>query len=163
ATGRAGPRTSSTTGGLATRARTWLLGLGSLAAVALVAAVIGWAQLAGTQADLVRARADVAAAQATATAAERQIAILQGTGGQARLLRADAETTVLVAQLRPLQPGRVYQLWRIQGTNAPTSAGIFSVNPQGYGAILLGPGQQPQSGETLAVTDEPDGGSPAPS
>lgn len=162
ATGRSRPHVSSPAAGMAVRARNWLLGLGSLAAVALVVAALGWAQVMGLQADLAATRTELASAQATAMAAQPLLASLQGEGGQARLLRADAETTVLVAQLRPLPPGRVYQLWRIQGGNAPASAGVFTVDQQGYGAIALPPGQQPQSGETLAVTDEPDGGSPAP-
>jgi len=69
---------------------------------------------------------------------------------------------VLIAQLPPLQPGRVYQLWRIQGSNNPASAGIFQVSEQGYGITDLPASQQPQAGEILAVTDEPDGGSPGP-
>ena len=80
----------------------------------------------------------------------------------ASIVRTRSGETVLIAQLPPLPPGRVYQIWRIQGNNSPTSAGLFHVSPEGYGTIDFSAGQQPQAGETVAVTDEPDGGSPGP-
>ena len=70
----------------------------------------------------------------------------------ASILRTRSGATVLIAQLPPLQPGRVYQLWRIQGNNNPTSAGIFRVSSQGYGTTRFRPSQQPQAGEVVAVT-----------
>jgi hypothetical protein len=40
---------------------------------------------------------------------------------------------------------------------------VFNVDPRGYGVLVLEPGQQPQSGEIVAVTDEPAPfGSPGP-
>jgi anti-sigma-K factor RskA len=166
ATGRAGrrPIAASRTG----RVRGWLLALGGGAAVAVVAAAIGWAQLVGAQADLARmqdqvarARAETVAAQATAQAAQQVIAQLQGTG-HGTLLRTSAGETVLVVKLPLPRPGRIYQLWRIQGNNPPASAGLLTVDQQGYGSIVIAPGQQPQSGEVIAVTEEPGGGSAAP-
>ncbi|MBK9713436.1 MAG: anti-sigma factor [Kouleothrix sp.] len=85
-----------------------------------------------------------------------------GASGSGAILKTRAGATVLVTQLPPLQPGRVYQLWRIQGSRAPASAGLFTVSGQGYGQTTLPASQQPQPGETVAVTDEPDGGSPGP-
>jgi anti-sigma-K factor RskA len=150
------------------RVRGWLLALGGAAAVAVVAAAIAWAQLGGAQAELARmqeqvarARAETGAAQATAQAAQQVIAQLQGTG-HGTMLRTNTGETVLVVQLPLPRPGRTYQLWRIQGNKAPASAGLLTVNQQGYGSIVMAPGQQPQSGEVVAVTDEPGGGSAAP-
>ena len=69
---------------------------------------------------------------------------------------------MFAAQLPPLQPGRVYQLWRIQGDNPPASAGLLTVNASGFGLTDLPPGQLPMPGETIAVTNAPDGGSEGP-
>ncbi len=114
------------------RTRAWIWSFTGVAMAALLFAAIGWAQLLGARNEL---------AQSVQTR----------TGG-----------TLLVAQLPPLSPGRVYQLWRIPGGGNPLSTGLFKVDQQGYGQIILPPDQQPQAGETVAVTDEPDGGSPGP-
>jgi anti-sigma-K factor RskA len=158
------------------RARLWLLSLGGIAAAAVLAAAIGWAQLVGTRAELANVQAELAAARADLASAQTElkqtqiqiveaqkvIASLQGATGSAAILQTRGGEAVLVAQLPPLRPGRVYQLWRIQDGSNPASAGIFRVNPQGYVTAALPPGQLPQMGETIAVTDEPDGGSPGP-
>ena len=80
--------------------------------------------------------------------------------GQGAMVRTSAGETVLVVRLPQLQPGRTYQLWHIQTGSKPASAGLFTLDQQGYGAFMVG--QQLQSGETVAVTDEPAGGSPQP-
>jgi anti-sigma-K factor RskA len=94
--------------------------------------------------------------------AQKVLASLEGSGGSGAILQTRGGATVFVAQLPALQPGRVYQLWRIQGSNNPASAGTFSVDPQGYGTTDLSASQQPQAGEVVAVTNEPEGGSPGP-
>ena len=183
ATGRSIPATPSPPRRVANRMRGWVLGLSGIAAVAVLAAAIGWAQLIQTREELARSQAELA--QTQAQVADAQVAIAQsraelvqtqarvadaqvviasltGNGSSASILRTRDGETVLIAQLPPLQPGRVYQLWRIQGNNAPASAGIFYVSAQGYTTAALPAGQQPQAGETVAVTDEPDGGSPGP-
>lgn len=168
ATGRSAPQPQPAPG-IAARARLWVLALGGIAALAILAAALGWAQLAGARADLAQARAQLATTQdqlsqvqAQVAAAQQVIASLQGASGSGAILKTRAGATVLVTQLPPLQPGRVYQLWRIQGSRAPASAGLFTVSGQGYGQTTLPASQQPQPGETVAVTDEPDGGSPGP-
>jgi anti-sigma-K factor RskA len=170
--------------------RGWMLGLGGMAAIALLAAAIGWAQLfqareqlaqlqteiaqsqaklAQSQADLAQSQADLAQIQARVADAEVIIASLvnnpenaSSDSNSASIVRTRSGATVLIAQLPPLPPGRVYQIWRIQGNNSPTSAGLFRVSAQGYGTIDFSSGQQPQAGETVAVTNEPDGGSLGP-
>ncbi|HEX9373307.1 MAG TPA: anti-sigma factor, partial [Roseiflexaceae bacterium] len=112
-------------------------------------------QIADAQRQLSRMQAQIADAQ-------NVLASLHGQAGSAAILQTRGGASVLVAQLPPLRPGRVYQLWRIPAAGAPISAGLFTVDPQGYGQADLTPGQQPQSGETIAVTDEPQGGSAGP-
>ncbi|MDQ2996347.1 MAG: anti-sigma factor, partial [Chloroflexota bacterium] len=171
---------------VASRMRGWMLGLSGVAAVAVLAAAIGWAQLFQTrdqlvqsQAALEQTQAQVVQAQGQLTQSQAELAQIQGQVADAQALvatltsdsssttsasivRTRSGATVLIAQLPPLQPGRVYQLWRIQGSNPPAPAGIFHVSAQGYGTTMLLGDQQPQAGETVAVTEEPDGGSPGP-
>jgi anti-sigma-K factor RskA len=141
--------------------RSWMLGLSGIAAVAVLAAAIGWAQLFQARAELTQSRAELVQLQGQVADAQALIASLSGDGSAA-ILRTRAGETVLIAQLPPLPPGRVYQLWRIQGSNAPTSAGIFHVSAQGTSTFALPADQQPQTNEVVAVTNEPDGGSPGP-
>jgi anti-sigma-K factor RskA len=176
ATGRAAPRQAPAPAGWPQRARAWVLGLGMLAAAAIVAAAAGWGQLAGARSELASARAEFATTQAQIVTAQAQLdqlqaqiataqkvlASLEGQNGSGAVLQISNGNTIFAAQLPRLQAGRVYQLWRIPGGGAPLSAGLFTVDQQGYGQIILPPGQQPQAGETVAVTDEPDGGSPGP-
>lgn len=162
ATGRSTPATSSPPRRVANRMRGWVLGLSGIAAVAVLAAAIGWAQLFQTREQLAQSRAELVQTQAQVADAQVLIASLTGDGSSASILRTRGGETVLIAQLPPLQPGRVYQLWRIQGSNSPASAGLFHVSAQGYTTAALPDGQQPQAGETVAVTNEPDGGSPGP-
>jgi anti-sigma-K factor RskA len=162
ATGRASAAAASPPRRISNRMRGWLIGLSSIAAVALVAAAIGWAQLFQTRDQLTQSLAELKQTQAQVADAQALIATLEGSGGTASILRTRNGEAVLIAQLPPLLPGRVYQLWRIQGSNSPASAGIFYVDPQGFTTAELPAGQQPQPGELLAVTNEPDGGSPGP-
>ncbi len=183
ATGRSNPAAISPPRRIANRMRGWMLGLSGVAAVAMLAAAIGWAQLvntgselahlqaelAGVRAELKQTQTQVAAAQQQANqlqaqiaSAQKVLASLQGETGRGAILQTKDGATVFAAQLPPLKPGRVYQLWRIQSGNAPTSVGIFTVDLQGYGIKPLAANQEPQPGETIAVTNEPDGGSPSP-
>ncbi len=146
----------------ASRMRGWMLALSGIAAVAVLAAAIGWAQLFQARQQLAQSQAELKQTQAQVADAAVLLATLTGDGSSASILRTHAGETVLIAQLPPLQPGRVYQLWRIQGSNSPASAGLFHVGSQGYTTAALPADQQPQAGETVAVTNEPDGGSPGP-
>lgn len=169
-------------------ARGWLGALGGLVAVALVALLVAFGQLGGVQSELARvqqqlleARQQLQTAQQELAAADQQLvaaqaendrlaqtvaessalAELSGNGGRATVLQSAAGQLLLAAQLPPLEPGRVYQLWLIAGQNAPVSAGVFTVSNEGYGVIALGPGAA-TAGATLAVTNEPAPGSPGP-
>jgi anti-sigma-K factor RskA len=83
------------------------------------------------------------------------LAVLQGASGGGTLLRTPQGEALLVARLPPLQPGRVYQLWLIQGQNQPVSGGVFTVDQQGQGLMSVPPTQQVSAADTFAVTDEP--------
>jgi anti-sigma-K factor RskA len=178
ATGRAQAPRQAASARSPSRARGWLLAFGSLAALALVAIVIAWTQLTSAQTELARVRSDLVQArselervqtqqqQVVNTLLEAQtIAILNdavGGSGSGKLVRAADGQAVLAAQLPPLQSGRVYQLWLIQGQSAPVSAGTFTVDQQGHGLLTLAPTQQDLVADTIAVTDEPEPGSPGP-
>lgn len=65
------------------------------------------------------------------------------------------------ANLPPLPPGRVYQLWFVKG-QSPVSAGLFSPDADGrLRTVLTTPIDVPDP-DVLAVTQEPAGGVPAP-
>ncbi len=159
ATGRDGRRASAATGRPG-RGRGWLLGLGGLAATAVVAAAVGWGQVVSLRGELAQTQIVLERTRADLTTAQTVIASLEGTTGQGTMVRTRAGNTVFFVKLPQLQPGRTYQLWRIQGKNKPQDAGLFTVDQQGYGIFDLG--QQPQRGEIVAVTDEPNPGSAQP-
>jgi anti-sigma-K factor RskA len=150
------------------RLRGWLLALGGLAAAASLAAAIGWGQAIGLRGELGRTRDELVhtrSALETLRAEQEQIAqvllepetlaALSGADGSGTLLRTPQGQALLAARLPPLQPGRVYQLWLIQGSNPPVSGGIFTVDQQGQGLLALASTQQVLASDTFAVTEEP--------
>lgn len=154
--------------------RTWLFGLGGLAAALLVALITTLGQISGLQNELAVARQQRDQAQliaATAQAVTQQFAAvvaqpvalaeLSGAGGRGTVLQSADGNLILAADLPPLAAGRVYQLWLIEGENAPVSGGVFTVGDDGYGLLTLAAGNS-IAGATLAVTDEPAPGSPGP-
>ena len=68
---------------------------------------------------------------------------------------------VHVFNLTPPPPGKVYQLWLITPEKKPVPAGTFSVASNGDGTLRS---QMPAATLAIAaaITDEPTGGSPAP-
>jgi anti-sigma-K factor RskA len=168
AVGRSSSAAASPPRRVASRMRGWVLGLSGFAAVAVLAAVLGWAQLIQTREQLEATQTRIAmlegrliTMQERVAEAQKVLASLEGSSGSGAILQTRGGETLFVAQLPALQPGRVYQLWRIQG-NGPASAGIYQADPLGYVSADLPASQQPQAGEVLAVTNEPDGGSPGP-
>jgi anti-sigma-K factor RskA len=159
ATGRNGRRPSAATVRPAW-GRGWLLGLSGLAATALVAAAIGWGQVVSLRGELTQTRTELAHARDNLALAQTVIATLHGTTGQGAMVRTSAGTTVFTVKLPALPPGRTYQLWRMPKDSQPLSAGLFIIDQQGYSTLALD--QQPQSGEQVAVTNEPAGGSDGP-
>jgi anti-sigma-K factor RskA len=167
AVGRA-PRPSKGEPGPLRLLRRWMLGLGSAAAAALIAAVVLWSQLTATRAELARVQAELAGLRATqqqivaVIARPEALVALTGPGGSGTVVRNTDGSAVVFTRLPQLEASRIYQLWLIQGTNPPVSGGTFSVDPQGYGILTLNPQQQALAADTFAVTDEPSPGSPGP-
>ncbi|WP_320672114.1 anti-sigma factor [Patulibacter defluvii] len=82
-------------------------------------------------------------------------------GGTARLLLRDGHGRLQVSGLPAPAAGRRYQVWiaRGGGDPQPTDA-LFDVDRRGAGGVAV-PGRLGRD-DQLMVTDEPDGGSPAP-
>lgn len=66
-----------------------------------------------------------------------------------------------VYDLPKLEQEKTYQAWLIRDGQR-VSAGTFDVNPDGYGVLLMEPGQPMGTYQQLGITVEPEGGSPAP-
>lgn len=78
------------------------------------------------------------------------------------VMSVDGEYGVLVVDRLPhLDNSEQYQLWLIQDGQR-TSGGVFSVNDEGYGSLLISSVQPLSSYSAFGVTVEPAGGSPGP-
>lgn len=147
--------------------RAWLAGLGVLAAGGMIAAALAFGQLGALQNELNRTRAalqqQIALNQQVAQAITNspQPVVLRGAAGQASVLRGRDGKVVLVANMPPLNGGRVYQLWVIPGQGNPLGAGVFTVDQTGVGIAAIAPPTDPS--QVYAVTEEPGpNGSPGP-
>src|SRR4051812_35057742 len=103
AVGRTAPAALPTPVRLVNRARVWALSFGGIAAVAVLAAVIGWAQFLNARTQLVETRAQLVEVQGQVADAQKLIVALQGTGGNASILQTNSGNAILVAHLPPLQ------------------------------------------------------------
>jgi anti-sigma-K factor RskA len=85
-------------------------------------------------------------------------------GSAARAYWSPSRGLLLVADQLPVPPpGRIYQVWVIGGTT-PVSAGLLRSPRTGRGMLVAPPPSGLAPGTvTVAVTDEPPGGLPAPS
>jgi anti-sigma-K factor RskA len=85
-------------------------------------------------------------------------------GSAARAYWSPTRGLLVVADQLPVPPaGRIYQVWVIGGT-APVSAGLLGSARTGRGMLIVPPPSGVAAGPvTVAVTDEPPGGLPAPS
>lgn len=89
-------------------------------------------------------------------------AVQQGPGVGTQLHYAPDRRLVIleVAGLGSLPEGREYQVWAIHAHDAPRGVGLFVTKPDG--TITLEMEMPLEPGDTIAVTVEPRGGSPAP-
>jgi anti-sigma-K factor RskA len=69
--------------------------------------------------------------------------------------------TLIVEGLPVLDQDHQYQLWLIRDGQR-TSGGVFSVNPEGYGALMVSSPEPLSSYPAFGITIEPEGGSPEP-
>jgi len=116
--------------------------------------------------DLNAEQADLAVSILTAT--DMQPVAMSGkenaTGSTARAYWSPARGLLIVANDLPMPPpGRIYQVWVIGG-GTPFSAGLLGEQGVGRGMLIAPPPRGVARGAvTVAVTDEPPGGLPAPS
>ncbi|MBE2268995.1 MAG: anti-sigma factor [Anaerolinea sp.] len=61
-----------------------------------------------------------------------------------------------------LTPGRTYQVWLLRETGQPVSAGMLDVDPSGFGLLTFAPGDDLSTYDAVGITEEPAGGSSAP-
>jgi anti-sigma-K factor RskA len=81
------------------------------------------------------------------------------TAGEVVVLDGDGVALLTLSGLPPLEPGQVYQVWLIDD-GAPQPNVIFQPSNQGFASVAVsGPVMDYR---LLAITVEPDGGSPAP-
>lgn len=69
--------------------------------------------------------------------------------------------TLAVQEAPQLEPGYQYQVWLILAGKR-TSGGVFSVNENGYGSLQISADQPLEKFDSVGITIEPQGGSPAP-
>ena len=83
----------------------------------------------------------------------------------ARAYWSPARGLLVVADRLPAAPaGRIYQVWVIPDKQKPVSAGLLGDQPGGRGMLIVTPPRGGVEGNvTIAVSDEPPGGLPAPS
>lgn len=96
-----------------------------------------------------------------------RVAIFAGVGApgaSARLFVAvdKGHAHLAVAGLRPLPPGRTYQLWFVRPDAPALTGGTFRVDARGIGWAAVDVPITIEQTEAITVTEEPASGSPAP-
>ena len=92
---------------------------------------------------------------------------LKGTeaqpGAQGQLIADPKEQSavLVITGLPPLEPGRTYQVWLIEG-GVPVSAGLLTVDETGQGVFVVDSDQAIGSFNALGISVEPEGGSEQP-
>ena len=69
---------------------------------------------------------------------------------------------LIIYDMPPLPQGKVYQFWLIDPNGNRTSGGTFSVDAQGRGWVLIRSPKPLSNFQSVGITIEPEGGSPAP-
>jgi hypothetical protein len=161
-----------------TRRAIWPAVLTGAMAVGLAAIVVGWSvsstyekRLDALAGDADQLKAELRRQQTVITILRDPATQMVALAGQAPAPTARARMMwhataggVFVAAGLPAAPeGKAYQLWAIAGSNAPVSAGVFSVDASGTGSLSVRPLPGVATVSAFAVTMEPAGGLPAPS
>jgi anti-sigma-K factor RskA len=130
-------------------------GLASLALVVLlVLSNLWWWQRADREGPMVTPGGMQVVAMAGTDAAPAAVGTL--------VISGDGEYGMLVVDGLPaLDADHQYQLWLIRDGQR-TSGGVFSVNPEGYGALWISSPEPLSSYPAFGITIEPEGGSPGP-
>jgi anti-sigma-K factor RskA len=74
----------------------------------------------------------------------------------------DRGVLLIAAHLPPAPAGRIYEMWIVPKQGAPTPAGLFQSDAQGNAVHILSAPVNRAAAAAIAVTVEPDTGSPAP-
>lgn len=86
-----------------------------------------------------------------------------GKGPQGNIFLNPSRGVLLIGSNLPqLAPGRIFEMWLIPKGAAPRPAGLFTPNPDGTAVHMLAGAMDFSSLETVAVTVEPESGSPGP-
>lgn len=155
----------------------WLSALGGMAA-ALVA-VVTWFhgqdqqrihELVDARLELRRANLELARYQQAMRFLDSPETRLVGFGqGQQQpprgnvFVNASGGVMLIAANLPQLAAGRTYEMWLIPRGQAPRPAGLFKVRADGSAVHILEGQVDTRSLGAVAVSDEPEAGSPAPS
>ncbi len=146
-------------------ARVWeLLGARNLAlgaAAVLVVGLFSWGTL--LRAEIQDLQGRVQSLQSQVQGGPQMIE-LEGTGAeqgaQAKLVTLEGDRAVLVVEdMPPLPEGKTYQIWVIDNDGAPEPSGLFEPGGDALAAVVEHP---VEITDTVAVTVEPEGGSPKP-
>ena len=156
----------------------WPVVLSGAMAAGLAAVVVGWSVSATYEKRLDALAQSAEQLRAELRSQQTVIAILRDPATQvvalagqapaptarARMMWHEKAGGVFVATGLPAAPaGKAYQLWAIAGSNAPVSAGVFTVDASGVGSLSVRPLPGVSTVNAFAVTLEPAGGLPAPS
>ncbi len=162
------------------RALGWLGWAGWAAAAAAAVVALGFRQdRDALQAALSTAQTQSARAEAEALEARRLLGTLTDPDAvRVDLLTPKAPKTpaaratyqprtgtllLIASDLRPLAPGKVYELWLIPASGAPpVAAGTFSPDGHGSASLLVPSLRGAVAAKAFGITEEPAGGSPAP-
>jgi len=152
--------------------RSWLAGLReavgirdlALAAAAmLVIGLFSWSMLLQGEVRDLQGRVQGLQGQVQDQSQAPQMIALGGAGteqgAQAQLVTLEGDRAVLVAEnMPPVPEGKTYQIWVIKG-DTPQPSGVFEPKGDSIAAVV----EKPVEGaDAVAVTLEPDGGSPKP-
>jgi anti-sigma-K factor RskA len=156
----------------------WPIILSGAMAAGIAAVVVGWSVSSTYEKRLDALARDADQLKAELRSQQAVIAILRDPTTQvvalaglppaptarARMMwHANAGGVFVATGLPAPPPGKTYQLWAIAGSDAPVSAGVFSVDARGTGSLSVSPLPGVGAVNTFAVTLEPAGGLPAPS
>lgn len=73
----------------------------------------------------------------------------------------EQSAVLVISGLPKLEANRTYQVWLISG-GGPVSAGLLSIDENGQGVVIVTSEEAISSFKSLAISVEPDGGSPQP-
>jgi anti-sigma-K factor RskA len=139
--------------------RNWTRGLLALAASFVLLIALGTAAV--TIGDRLRAPASVAALEEIKAAQDAQTVTAEVEGGgtaTAYWSESLGQAVVVTTGVDSAPRGETYELWFVRDDGTPVSAGQFDTDASGSATTALD--GTVEAGDVIAVTVEPDGGSP---